>query len=346
MTITKRGLLKGVLLLSPTILALLLLGGYWLNKGEQANEAEREAPVRSSVSVEVENGVTMLTVDQASQTHSGIQTAALGEMTASDGPTVYGTVVNLQPLIELSSRYTAALADLKAAKAESVTTQAELARVKALYEDEQNLSLKALGAARAANAAATAKLNIAQTTADAVAGSVRQQFGTTVAAWVTSPSSRELVPLAARREVLVRIVLMSQAGSAPEALTLYGTDNSPVQARVVSASPQADPNILGRAYLYRAAAPLAAGTRLIGHLSNSQGTGLDIPAAAIVWYGGQPWAYVRTAPTTFERREVDPSLPRNGDYLVKNGFKSGEQVVVHGAQLLLSEESRALLSKD
>lgn len=346
MKLSKRTILKGLLLLSPTFLALLLLGGYWWSKGKQANEAERETPAHAAISIEVKNGFTTLTVDEVSQTQSGIRTKELGDAVTANGPAVYGTVIDLQPLVELSGRYASTLADLKAANTESATSQAELVRVKALYEDDQNVSLKALGAARAADAASAAKANVAQTTANAVAGSIRQQFGGKFAAWATSAGSSELAPFAARREVVVRIVLISKSGPAPTTLTLYGNDQSPVQAQLVSASPQTDPNIQGQTYFYRVAAPLAVGTRVIGHLGESQSSGLDIPAPAIVWYGGQPRAYVRTAATTFERRVVDQSMPRNGDYLVSNGFKSGEQVVISGAQLLLSEESRALLSKD
>lgn len=346
MTLSRRTLLKSLLLLSPTILALLLLGGYWLSKGEQANEAEREAPVRSMVSMELRNGITRLTMDDDTQTHSGIQTRRLEDATAADGPAVYGAVIDLQPLIELSGRYASVLADLGAARTEAAGSRAELARVKALYEDDRNVSLKAVAAARAADAAAAAKVSVAQATANAIAGSMRQQFGATVAGWATSPASAELAPFMARRDVLVRIVMPSQAGPAQGMLTLQGNDGSPVQARLVSASPQADPNVQGQAYIYRAAAPLAAGTRVIGHLGKMQNPGLAIPAEAIVWYGGQPWAYVRTEATVFERRAVDQGMPRNGDYLVTTGFKAGEQVVVRGAQLLLSEESRALLSKD
>jgi len=346
MTLSGRTILKGLLLLSPAILALLLLGGYWMSKREQANEAEREAPVQNTVSIAVRNGITTLTVDQDVQTQSGIQAGTLGNAMAADGPAAYGAVIDLQPLVELAGRHASALADLGAARAAAAATRAELARVQALYEDDRNVSLKAVGAARAADAASVAKVSIAQATANAIADSIRQQFGTAVTGWATSPASAELAPFAARREVLIRIVMPSQAGPAQKTITLYGSDPSPIHARLVSASPQTDPNIQGQAYFYRAAAALAVGTRLIGHLGEKQGQGLDIPAAAIVWYGGQPWAYVRTRPTLFERRAVDQGMPRNGDYLVTTGFKAGEEVVVRGAQLLLSEESRALLSKD
>jgi hypothetical protein len=75
-------------------------------------------------------------------------------------------------------------------------------------------------------------------------------------------------------------------------------------------------------------------------------SGVRIPADAVVWYGGQPWAYVRTGGTDFERRRIEQDHPTDGGFVVVHGFTPGEAVVVQGAQLLLSEESRALVSKD
>lgn len=346
MTMSKSKIFKNLLLLSPMILAFLLLGGYWLSKGEQASEAARERPVRSSVGVEVTNGITTLTVDEASQARSGIQVQILGGTKVANGPAVYGTVIDVQPLVELSNRFASGNAELTSAKAELAASRAELGRVRALYADEQNVSLKVVGATQAADAAASAKVNVAQTNVSSVAGALRQQFGATLTSWATSLASPELAPFLARREVLMRIVVPQQPGPAPGSLTIVGDDQTSVEARLVSASPLIDPNIQGQAYFYRASTSLATGTRVTGRLSREQKSGLRIPSDAIVWYGGQPWAYAQATGTRFERRAVDPSVPRDGDFLVTDGFKPGEQVVTRGAQLLLSEESRALLSKD
>lgn len=346
MTLLKQTILKGVLLLSPTILAVLLLGGYSLSKGEQANEAAREAPVHNAVTIAVRNGMTTLTVDEKSQEQSGIEEQPVTAGSSAEGPIVYGTVVDLQPLVDLTGRYASAIADLAAAKSELSIVRAELGRVTALYNDEQNLSLKALGTARAADATVLAKFSVAQAAVTSIVTTARQQFGTSIAGWLSSPPSSELASLLSRREVLVRIALSSQPKLVPKTLTLYGDNESSVEARLVSVSTQTDPNVQGQAYLYRVPSALATGARVTGHFSIEEKPSLRIPADSIVWYGGQPWAYVRTTPTTFERRTVGQSAPMNGDFLVTNGFKVGEQVVVRGAQLLLSEEGRALLSKD
>jgi multidrug efflux system membrane fusion protein len=61
-----------------------------------------------------------------------------------------------------------------------------------------------------------------------------------------------------------------------------------------------------------------------------------------VWYGGQRWVYVRTAPTRFTRRFVAATTTYTGDQglVVSSGLHAGDQVVIDGAQLLLSEELR------
>jgi multidrug efflux pump subunit AcrA (membrane-fusion protein) len=65
-----------------------------------------------------------------------------------------------------------------------------------------------------------------------------------------------------------------------------------------------------------------------------------IPEAAVIWYGGQPWAYVRTAPDRFTRRYVPASSPGDRGFVVTSGFHAGDEVVIHGPQLLLSQELR------
>ena len=329
-------------LISPTILALLLVAAYWASKNEQSSEAEREAPVHKDFALALKDGVTTLSVDAASQARSNIRTAVLAEAPAADGPVVYGTVADLQPLFELSSRYAAAIDEQHAAQAELGQREAERKRVQALYEDQQNTSRKALDAARTDEQASRARLGAAQNAAALAGAALRQQFGPAIAAWATMPASADMTALRNRQAVLVRVV----APTAPQTVMLLGEAPAQVEARLVSASPQTDAGIQGQAWFYRVAAPLPVGSRLAGRMENGGRTGLRIPPEAIVWYGGQPWAWVRSSATLFQRRAVDPGLPMDGGFVVRQGFKPGEAIVVQGAQLLLSEESRALLHND
>lgn len=334
---------KTLLLLSPAILALLLLAAHLASKSELASEAEREAPIHKAFDIRVRDGVTTLTVDARSQTRSGIRTQALAAAQSAAGPLVYATVLETQPLFELASRYAAGAGELRAAQAELAQREAELKRVQALYDDAQNVSRKVLDQARADAGAARARAGAAQAAAAATGAALRQQFGPAVAAWAMAPSSADMAALMAHQAVLLRVTATALPESAaPQTLTLSFDAGKSVKAGLVSASPQADPAIQGQAWFYRSAAPLAAGTRLSGRLATRQASGVRIPAEAVVWYGGQPWAWVRTTATGFERRLIGPGAPGEGGFVVDEGFRPGEAVVVQGAQLLLSEESRAL----
>jgi hypothetical protein len=339
MTVSKKDIYKTLLLLAPTILALLLFSGYWLSRQEQASEDESDAPVRSNVAVEVAQGVTSLTVNQAAQQASGIETQPLALAPLPAGPSVYASVIDVQPLLDLAARHATASAELDAARVQLATSGAELERVRSLYREQQNVSLKTLGAAQAAQAQAAAQAHVAQANLTGLATALRQQFGPTLA---SLPQTR-LRALSTGQAALARVVFGS--ATAPSALLLEADELAPVQATLVSAAPQTDPAVQGRPFFYQVAAPLALGTRLIGHLG-AAGSGVRIPAQALVWYGGQPWAYVRRDATHFERRAVEQDAPADGGFVVTRGFKAGEQVVVRGAQLLLSEESRSLLIKD
>jgi hypothetical protein len=341
-----KNIVKILFLVAPAILALALLAAHWASKNEQSDEAEREAPIHKAFALAVKDGVTTLTVDDVAQARSGIQVKILAAAQAADGPFVYGTVADVQPLLDLSSRYAAAGAELQAAQAELGQRDAELKRVQLLYDDGQNASRKALDAARTDAAAARARTGAARIAVDAGAAALRQQFGPVLAAWAMAPAAPDLRALASRKDVLVRVVSMAAAQEAPSSLTLSGDGGKAVTARFVSASPQTDPGMQGQTWFYRTSAPLAAGTRLAGRVGVRLQSGIRIPADAVVWYGGQPWAWVRTKGTVFERRRITQGMLDDGGFVVSQGFTPGEAVVVQGAQLLLSEEGRALLRND
>ena len=70
-----------------------------------------------------------------------------------------------------------------------------------------------------------------------------------------------------------------------------------------------------------------------------QEAGLLIPSDAVVWYGGERWVYVRDTPGSFIRRPIPrEAFQTDKGIIVASGFEAGQQIVVRGAQLLLSQE--------
>ncbi|MEO8643372.1 efflux RND transporter periplasmic adaptor subunit [Pseudomonas sp.] len=293
--------------------------------------------------VTTEGGLTIVTLDETTQTISGIQSEAI---TASKHPVehlAYGSVLDVQGLNDLSTRYYLAQADSAAAQSAASATGQEYERNLALFKANQSVSLKVLQASQAAWMTDKTKLQAAAANIQSVRNSALQQFGAPLAGMIGAQDAPLLHRLLSREEMLLRIVLpLGVDLAAPEQIAVESSEHRQEQAHLISASPQVDTSTEGRAYLYRAAATLPVGSKVAAYLAlpAPASTSLLIPEAAILWFGGQPWAYVQIAKDRFTRRPVADQTPYNDGYLVSTGFDSGDRVVVHGAQLLLSEEQR------
>lgn len=293
--------------------------------------------------VSIVNGLTIITLETATQVQSGLHVESLSSTSHRTEMTAYGTVLDLQPLLDLRTRFMSTQADADAAKAAVAVSRQESERNYILYQDNQNVSLKTYQASQAAYLTDQSKMNVAQRISENLRGAARQQFGDTLGHWSLDPHSSQFEKLLNRQEVLLRIIL--PAGDpiqAPITIQIAANNTQRVSAYLVSPSPQNDPAIQGNAFIYRTATPIAAGTNIIAYLPTSNETteAICIPAHAIVWYGGQPWVYVQIASDRFARKPIAQHHPLDGGFFVSEGIQAGESIVVSGAQLLLSEELR------
>ncbi|MHB8471788.1 MAG: efflux RND transporter periplasmic adaptor subunit [Gammaproteobacteria bacterium] len=338
--LTTQRIVLAILLIGVTAIAVWLFVSGKLNSGSKENAS---APAATTQSVAVVNGVTVVMLDIATQTQSDIRTEPLSSANYQAETAAYGTVLDLQPLIDLRTRYASALADADAARAMAAASRQEYQRSRLLYQDNQNLALKTYQAAHAAYQSDQAKADAAALNIQNIQATARQQFGAALTRWTFDGHSPELARLLNRQDVLLRVSLPLDDGrAAPAQIQISATHARRLPAYLVSPSPQSDPAVQGSAFIYRAAAPLAAGTNIAAYLPMSDQTthGSLIPANAIVWYGGQPWAYRQIDATHFGRYPVAQQSPMQGGFFVTQGFKPGQRVVVSGAQLLLSEELR------
>lgn len=327
-------------------LAILLTGlsaiivWLWMQGNRDAG-AEAATPAATQ-QVAIVNGVTVVTLDTATQTQSGIRTEPLSAASDRAETDAYGTVLDLQPLIDLRMRYSLALADAEAARATAAASRQEYERNRLLYQDNQNVSLKIYKASQAVYLSDQARSAAAALNVQNIRASARQQFGETLERWaLVDPHSSEFERLLQRQEVLLRVTLPpGDSIAAPAQIQIGTNDNRRLPAYLVSPSPQSDPVMQGSAFIYRTAAPIATGSNIAAYLPTAGQTarGVLIPAGAIVWYGGQPWAYLQISAARFGRYPVAQNSPMQGGVFMSEGFKPGQRVVVSGAQLLLSEE--------
>jgi hypothetical protein len=319
-------------------------GGYvyrMMNKTPGASVAP--AAAAQSQRVQTVNGETVVIVATDAQRASHIDVGSLATSVLQPESTAYATVIDLQPLFELRNRLAAARADRASARAQTEAARAQYERNRVLFGDDRNVSQKSLQDARAVMLTSEAKLQAAEAAQNSLDATLRQQFGDALASAAMAPVSDLFQRLLTGRAVVLRVTLPANDGaSAPAHITVDAPDGQPVLARRLSASPQSDPAVQGNPYFYAADGALPIGTRTTARvpLGDKSTPGLLIPASAVVWYGGQPWVYVRTAADHFTRRFVPSASPLDRGFLATSGFRAGDDVVIRGAQLLLSEELR------
>ena len=309
------------------------------NQEEEEERVARTGPAPAQISEQ--NGESSLTLGPEAQNRLGIETISLSEISVRTEFTAPALVLPVQDLSNLRGAYVAGQAQLEKTRINLDVARKEYLRLKTLYEDNQNASRKALESADGTVRAAEADEGAAQQGLDLQTSIARQQWGDVVADWIAADSA-DLQRILASTEMLVEVTIASgEALSAPARIVLEIPANRRVTATFVSHFPRLDPRIQGMPLLYAIPeqAGLATGANLVAHLpAGKLRRGLVIPQEAVVWSEGQSWVYRQTAANQFSRRAVPTDAPVENGFFVVKGFSTGDQVVVRGAQALLSEE--------
>jgi hypothetical protein len=345
MRILKRLLVLALL----AAIGILLVWGYRARRSELAAEAEREKAIQPPPRVSSERGQAVVTLDAQALARSAIQTAPLQALSHGEEVRASGVVLPVHDLIDWRNNYVAAQARLEKARGSLDVSRREYERLKVLYEDNRNVSAKALESAEGALRSDQTEARAADEALPLMEGSLRQQWGPVVAGWAWR-SSPEFQRLLEQKERLVQITIPAGAGAAepaPPRVAVQALNTPRVEALLVSLAPKvADPRIQGISYLYSAPAEpwLVPGMTVIAFLPQGQPRpGVMIPDSAVVWWQGKAWSYIQVGPGRFARREVPTESPVVGGWFVSAGLARGNVVVVSGAQLLLSEELRSQL---
>lgn len=296
-----------------------------------------------------EKGVATLILPVASQKQSGIYTTKLQSTQYQPVTASFGTVETIDSLIDMRTRYLAALADGNVTRSTITSAEQNLHRLQLLNQDDKNVSDRAVQEAQASLNSEKAKLNTSITLANGIKDNIRQQWGITLTNWTTQTTvNTELESLLQSKSVLLKISLPFDV-TANKNTTLkiapIGSQMQLVKAQYISDAAQTDSAIQGKTYFFLAAAGnLRAGMRVTARLDRREeaSSGVIVPHAAVVWYANQAWVYQKIGAEKFIRRlistEVEIESETISGWYNTTGLVENDEVVISGAQLLLSEE--------
>lgn len=257
-----------------------------------------------------------------------------------------GKVINIQPLLSLRERYLLAQADLNSAKAKQKQSQQSLKRQQILYRDGVTAK-RTVQEQEALGSGDQALVDASQIRLQAIANETRLLWGKALAEWALSDKVKQLAAFLTGRKQLVQVTLPTNQRMENGVNTIFieptGQRTKAYSATLVSSANQVDNSQQGESYFFQASADtLKLGMKVTAWIPQSTPSqaGVIVPESAIIWHMGQVYAYIKVAKDTYSRRLIKQISTAPKGYFVQEDLKAGEELVITGAQMLLSEELR------
>ncbi len=309
---------------------------------QKAHEEEIESPLR----VAIKDGTSTVQLNANTQKNSGIYTSKLKPASFHNEAKALGTVVTIDPLLEAKTQYVNLQAELRLAESGNSHHVTQYQRLKALNDDDKNVSDISVQDALATINADNAKIMAIKSQLGNLESSLRAQWGNALSNLIVgNATSEHLTRLFAHKNVLVQISLPLGMGTPDKDSVLYitplGEQVSPITATYISPASKSDASGLGKTFYYSAPAEsLRVGMRVNAipkGTDASKSSGVIIPNSAVVWHDGKSWIYQKQKNDLFTRIPIKTDT-EVGDGWFNQDLSPQFEIVTSGAQLLLSEE--------
>ena len=316
---------------------------------DEDEEDDDDVPSR----VEIHEGLPAVKLTDEIMSRSGIQTSSLQVVSHLHEARATGLVVDFQPLLGRRTDYHKAGSDLILAE-ESLQASARVyERLRVLHKERANVSLRQVEEARFRMTENKARKVSAAQLMQNIRTETMQKWGKELSGWALgskeagSEQSSYFDRLLQKQDVLIMVTLPPDL-TLPEETSFVFINTHPERSTSRKAyliSPASHTNSLSQGVTYYFRTP-AENMRIGMHLSSwvivsdEVETGVDVPLASVIWYGGQPWVYVQVEDDLYSRRPVADYRETDFGWFITDTFEQDEKIVIRGGQLLLSEELR------
>ena len=283
-------------------------------------------------------------VSEAAQQMASIKSQTLMETFFTPEMRALATVIPTQPLQLAHVRCSEAEMQYRLAEVNVQGMRKELTRLKTLQQATGSLASKEIQFAETNLSVAQAEAELKQQLIQHCHNEIRQQWPQPIADWAIQGGD-DFKLLMAREQSLLQVTLPSHKTLDDKVTTIRwqeaNKENHVGQAQRLAPSLTADPVLSGETWFFLTqSSSLREGARLQVWVPDDEGTfsGVMIPFHAVVWYAGQPWAYLKMDDEHFQRISLADGLSSVEGIYLQQGFYPGDEVVISGAQTLLSEE--------
>lgn len=343
-----------VIILIAIVVALSSTSGWlgfvddWFEQYSEAVEAAKEDDDDDDNDDESESVDSMMVrVNDEIGEYAGVETSTLAMTAYFSEVKAQAKVVDIRPMLALRARHNQALAALNVAKVVERSAAQELTRLKSLAKGTSSVAAKKVNYAQATYNEANAKSRSLNVELQAVRDETLQSFGTEIATWVLDKESKQWQRLLSHQDSLLLVTLpVDNSLSAEVSVIRIARDSLGKQARkayFVSPAFINEGGIQGETYFFKTAnVKLRVGMQINAWLpqGNEPLNGVFIPNQAVVWNAGQAWVYIKLEEDLYQRRSLLAGQSTAGGIFISDEFSAGDDLVISGAQMLLSEEFR------
>ena len=291
------------------------------------------------------DGSLIVRISKETQQFAGIKTSLTENISVRSEDNAFSSVIDIQDLLVMRSDYRKVQAQREILNTSFKNATKLLEQLKVLHKEANNISARELQAARSKWEEERARIHATDIELQNIRENMIQKWNTEISELALKKDSEIFERLINREEFIILVSLKAEQQLSPDtAFVFVNREDNRRQARkayFISAAPFSDNTLQGETYFFRTNGnKIRIGMRLYVWLPNTgfTGEGVNIPAEAIVWYAGKPWAYIQVDEERFSRRSLLNPIQASDSWLVKENFKVGEKIVVSGAQTLLSEE--------
>ena len=281
---------------------------------------------------------------EAAQKMASIESQTLMESFYTPEIRAMAVVIPTRELQLAHSRCSEAKMNLRMAKVNEQGMSKELSRLKTLQQATGSVASKEVDFAQTNLSIAQAEAELKQQLVENCHAEVRQQWPQPVADWVIN-GGEQFELLMSREQSILKVTLPPKQSLNPNVDTVRWQQphqqNDVGEAQRLAAAISVDPVLSGETWFFlNKSSSLQEGAKLHVWVPTEQGafSAVLIPYQSVVWYAGQPWAYLRMDEQRFQRISLLNGHDSVEGIYLQQGFHPGDAVVTSGAQTLLSEE--------
>src|SRR5262249_10165393 len=145
--------------------------------------------VKTPSHVSMKSGVTVITLDAATQEREGIRVEPLSESFRRTELRATPVILSVSGLVALRNSYVAARTKEERAREHIATSRSEYERKKTMYDEKHNISQQAMQSAEATFRNNQAQVGADEQDANLQLDTIRQSWGSVVEKWVSNNST-------------------------------------------------------------------------------------------------------------------------------------------------------------